>query len=190
MASEFAFATGDGSPTPGVVPLELLPDSGVQSVFVFLKIGDGSSPPASACVTTATGDEICGFDVTIEVAGGHQIISFDSSTSAASVEHSPETFDATTTTIHAVGLLAIEPVIGAQLIGELQIDTQPIEGSVTVKGTAVRANLEPVAIEDEIVAVVPEADSILVLIAGILTLGILHSLRSRRDSFSPIRGGH
>jgi len=39
------------------------------------------------------------------------------------------------------------------------------------------------------VAVVPEPNSILVLIAGILTLGFLHWLRSRSDSFSPAYTG-
>jgi hypothetical protein len=182
MGSNFAFAT-DGVNPPGPGPLALPHDSGVQSVFIFLKIGPEalSSPP---CVTDAPGDEICGFDVMIEIAGGHPIISF---TPAGNVKY----FQQSTTTIRAVGLDAINPdPTVAQLVGELQLDTQPSEGSVTVSGTVVRADLEPAPVEDEIVAEVPEPDSMLMLIAGILTLSILHSLRSRRDSFSATHAGH
>jgi len=185
MGSNFAFAT-DGVNPPGPGPLDLPHDSGVQSVFLYLKIGP-EAVSSTACVTGALGDEICGFDVTIEIAGGHPIISF---TPAGNVKFFPQTFDATTTTIRAVGLDAIAPVPDAQLIGELQLDAQPNEGSVTVSGTLILANLEPAPVEDELVAVVPEPDSMLVLIAGILTLRVLHSLRSRRDSFSAAHAGH
>ena len=191
MASNFAFATGDGSTTPGVGPLELPQDSVDQSVHLFLDIvGTGVSSPPPPCVGGATGDEICGFDVTIEINGGHQNVSF---APATNVKYSQQTIDATTTTIHAVGLDALSPVPVAQLVGVLELDTEPVELSVIVRGTLVPADIDldpPPTIEDEIVAVVPEPNSILVLIAGVLTLGFLHSLRSRRDSFSAAHAGH
>ena len=185
MGSELAFATGNGSMTPLVGPLELPQASVGESVHIFLDIV-GVVPSSPACVTSSLGEEIFGFDVTIEIQGGHQIADFFP---AGNVKFSPQTFDSTTTTIHAVGLDALSPGTGAQLIGLLKLDTQSTEGSVIVRGTVVHADLQPEEIEDEIVAAVPEPDSVLMLIAGALTLGVLHSLRLRRDSLSPADTG-
>jgi hypothetical protein len=191
MGSDFAFATGDGSSTPGSGPLELQQNRVNQEIHLFLDIvgtDPSSSPPP--CVEGATGHEICGFDVTIEIKGGHQIASF---APASNVKFSQQTIDATTTVIHAVGLDAIDPGTDAQLIGLLTLDTGSVEGSVIVRGTVVPADIgvDPLpTIEDETVAVVPEPKSILVLIAGALTLRVLHSLRSRRDSFFALHAGH
>lgn len=190
MGSDFAFATGDGSTTPGSGPLELPQNSVDQEVHLFLDIAAETDPSSTPCVEGATGPEICGFDLTIEINGGHQIASF---APASNVKFSQQIIDSTTAEIHAVGLDAIDPGIEAKLIGVLTLDTGSVEGSVIIHGTVIPADIgmDPLPkVEDETVAVVPEPESILVLIAGALTLGVLHSLRSRRDSFSPIRVGH
>jgi hypothetical protein len=187
--SDFAFAT-DGVNPPGSDPLELPQNSVDQEVHLYLDIDGTTTSDPDPCVEGATGHEICGFDVTIEIKGGHQIASF---APASNVKFSQQTIDSTTTAIHAVGLDAISPGTDAQLIGLLTLDTGSVEGSVIIHGTVIPADIgmDPLPkVEDETVAVVPEPESILVLIAGALTLGVLHSLRSRRDSFSPIRVGH
>jgi hypothetical protein len=196
MGSDFAFAT-DGVNPPGSGPLEL-PQNGVgKEVHLFLDIA-GEEVSSTKCVEGATGDEICGFDVIIEIKGDHQIVSFAPSSAPDSapglyVKFSQQIIDSTTAEIHAVGLDAIDPGVLAIPIGVLTLDTGPVEGSVIVRGTVIPSDIgvDPLPkVEDEIVAVVPEPGSILVLIAGILTLGVLHSLRSRRHSLFSVHASH
>jgi hypothetical protein len=194
MGYPVVFATGDGS-TVNIGEYEIPKNSASQSVYLFIEFGSVPSPPPSVspppCAPDATGEEICGFDVTVEIQGDAYIGGF---IPAPSVKFSPGTFDSTSRALHAVGLTAVGPSPGPQPIGELVVNTTgPIGGTIVVTGVAaVRADLEQFLINTQAVAAtdLPEPNPILVLIAGTLTLRVLHSLRSRRNSFSPVYAGH
>jgi hypothetical protein len=187
-----AFATGDGS-TVNVGEYQIPKSSTSESVYLFIEFGSAASTnPGGSCVTDAIGEELCGFDVTVTVENDLFIVDF---IPASNVEFSPATFNSTSRSLHAVGLTANNPGPGPQPIGELVVNTDvPVGGKVLVTSVAAQANLiksllaadQEVATTDE----VPEPDSILVLIAGTLTIIALHSRRLRRHSTSPVHAGH
>jgi len=188
MANPVAFARGDNSPVNPEAEYDLPKNSVAESVFLFIEFGSLTS--SVACVPEAVGEEICGFDATIEVQGDASIVNF---IAAPNVKFSPATFDSSSRALHAVGLSAVNPGAGARLIGELIVDTTGTTGGkVVVTGiAAVRADLErfPIDVHEVATTDLPEPSPILMLIAGIITLGALRALRSRGDSYSPARTG-
>ena len=188
MGNPVAFARGDSSAVNPGVEYDLRKNSVAESVFLFIEFGSLTS--TEACVPGAAGDEVCGFDATIEIQGDVFIVDF---VAAPNVKFFPATFDSNSRALHAVGLTAVNPEIGPRPIGELVLDTTGTTGGkVIVTGVAaVRADLESFPIDFQEVATtdLPEPDSILILLAGIITLVVLRALRSGGGSYSPARIG-
>ena len=160
------------------------------SVHLFVEFGpDASMGTPCTGEPDADGDETCGFDVTVEIDGDPYIVSFTAASAMGDVEFAPLTFNdpMNSKALHAVGVMAISPGpgSGAQYVGELVVNTLgPDGGTINVPpgSFAVKANLENCPITENPVAVVgmPEPDSTLMLILGMIALWGLHTLRTRR----------
>jgi hypothetical protein len=175
------FATLDDSPINPNTAVELQGDE-TESVYLYVEFGSGSS--AEPCVVSATGDEVCGFDVSIYLQGEAYIVDFVEETG---VKYMPQSFTTDSRALRAVGVTAINPAAGPQRIGELVLDTWNadnqtyLHGAILIdEGEAVKANLDVFPIERDVMATtVPEPGEMLLLVSGILGLAALYRLRSR-----------
>ena len=154
----------------------------------------GTTPSTAACdETDGDGDELCGYDVIITMAGPGFIDDFvpDSAFFAANkIQFYPDAFPLSPGQGLRVNFVDAAPVDAQEVhIGTLTIDAVGFAATTTVPATgssAVTANLDLAAISDQPI-LVPEASGNVLLISGIFGLALiyrLHRYRHRRQRAS------
>jgi hypothetical protein len=139
-------------------------------LYVCVRVAGGTD------CSTASGDELRGIDVIVEVEGEGQFTGFDKN---GDIVHYPEgtTFSPTSTfRLNAVQAVS-PPSAGPQLLGTLTLEGNGIDGSVVrARGQVVTDDLSLKDIDQRIVAL-PEPNAMLLLVSGILGLTLLGRLR-------------
>jgi hypothetical protein len=142
--------------------------------------GDVCSPP----VEGSAGDEICGMDVQINLAGSGHLAAFRPAGPPAGtgIESFPEAFTSATKSLRLNSVRSTDPIpAGAHKIGELDVTVLGTGVVVTVSGNAMVLGGRTVAdIEPNVIAV-PEPGELPLLLSALLGLAALASLRRRAD---------
>jgi hypothetical protein len=177
------------SPDPvnrGVVQLTHDP---AQLVKVWIQKDGGlesSSLPCSEAAGQNEGDEICGYDVEIQLVGSGCLVGYFEPGSGAVVYHPDTEFSCETTRTLRATLVNTSPTptTEALKIGSLTVNAQSPQGTyLRVWGKSiVAADLTLEDIPGRQIAYVPEPGEILLLASGIAGLAGLYGLRKGRLS--------
>lgn len=174
----FHSPTLDGNPGPDD-PFKLPSGTGL-ALDLWIKKGDTASG-GNEC-SSGAGDELCGYDVTLQVSGNASFVSF------TRADPSKQQYNASNGRVRIVGVNALSPPTGEQHLGTLVIDNPaPGIGKVEVKAAsatsqenqAVGASLQMEVIDQQVVAV-PEPTGPAGLVCGIAVLAGLSARRARR----------
>lgn len=146
---------------------------GTQPVYLYVDGGSTASTPGSPC-HDGSGDEVCGFRVTLSGAGGLTIASFTPDGSADVVANeSPAS-------IVINGLDPVAPGTGPQRIGVLNVNAAT-GGSVQLdSGEVIGASLASESLVGGTIVTVPEPTALAMWAAGASMLVLISKGRARR----------
>lgn len=144
----------DGLPGAGVIP-----EGGVQSVYLYVDGGSGASAPGRAC-NDGAGGEVCGFDLELSGLGGLTFSSFVADPGADLLVN----FGAGTLRIN--GIDAVAPGAGPQRIGELLVNAAT-GGEVELSSAeTIGADLSSDVLAVQTLVTVPEPGQLAMLLSG------------------------
>lgn len=162
----------DGLPAAGTPSVT---EGGVQTVYLYIDGGPTASSVDTAC-DTGTGNEICGYTLTLTGLTGLTLVGFTPEPSANLLT------DTTTLVFRVNGLDTSAPTPGPKRIGELQVNAVSGGSLELTSGEVVGADLssETLASGEIVTVAVPEPAVVLQLLAGSVLLGFLKTRRARR----------
>ena len=166
-------ATVYHSPSDDGAPGSAQIGTGTQSVYLYIDGGPGASVPGSAC-DDGSGDEVCGYDLELDAAGGLTLSGFVPDPGADLL------VNLAGGSLRVNGLDTQAPTPGPQRIGELVVSGAAGATLELASGEVVGANLSSEALAASTLVSVPEAALLPGLGAGILLLAGLARRRSAR----------
>jgi hypothetical protein len=160
----------DGQPAAGP---PTVPAGGLQPVYLYIDGGAAASAGGSAC-DTGTGDEVCGYTLTLTGLNGLTLASFTPD-GAANVLH-----DLSALEFRVNGLDSVSPTPGPKRIGVLQVNAVEGGSLELTSGEVVGADLASETLASGELAAVPEPAALLQLASGAALLGCLKRRRNAR----------
>ena len=158
----------------------MIPITAPENYDLYIdKLGTGTS--TTACdELEGDGDEICGYDVLIQLEGeGHISFFVEDTGHASAIEYFPETFTSSTKELR-ITFVDVNPADAEELpIGTLTVDATGRVGATTLRAIgndAVTAALNLESVPNQVIAV-PEPSGYALLAAGIAGLAALYRLR-------------
>ena len=146
---------------------------GVQSVYLYIDGGATASAAGRAC-NDGSGDEVCGFDIELAVAGGLTLSSFAPDVGANLLVN----FSASSMRVN--GLDTQSPAPGPQRLGELLVNAAAGGAVDLTSGEVIGADLGSELLSTTILVTVPEPGQLLLLGSGGLLLAGLARRRVSR----------
>ncbi len=159
----------DGQPSVGPPSVPL---GGVQPVYLYIDGAAAASPIGTAC-DTGSGDEVCGYTLTLTGLTGLTLTAFTPDGSADLL------FDLSAVELHVNGLDTAAPTPGPKRVGELLVNTVAGGALELSSGEVVGADLSGEFLPVTDVVTVPEPGVLLQLASGIALLGRLDRRRAR-----------
>lgn len=160
----------DGLPAAGA---PLVVEGGVQSVYLYIDGGPTASASATAC-DTGTGNEVCGYTLTLTGLSGLTLVGFTPDPGANLLS------DTTGLALRVNGLDTAAPTPGPKRIGELQVNAVAGGSLELTRGEVVGADLSSETLVSGEVVAVPEPGVVFQLMTGTALLGCLNRRRARR----------
>ena len=155
-------------------PLEIPEGSPPESLYLYIDSGSQASGSGVVC-SDGDGDELCGFEVTVDALGGTSFVEF--------LPQLGIIYQLNPTRLRANGLFALDPQAIPRRIGELRVQSATAGGAVSLTaGRAIGAALQSASVPQSLLATtpVPEPSAWLQLASAWLTLLWLARHRARR----------
>jgi hypothetical protein len=160
----------DGQPPAGTPSV---PTGGVQSVYLYIDGGPSASAANTAC-DTGSGNEVCGYTLTLTGSTGLSLAGFTPD-AGADVLH-----DLTALEFRINGLDTTAPTPGPQRIGELMVNALEGGSLDLTSGEVIGADLASETLASSGIVTVPEPAVLMQLAAGGALLACLGHGRMRR----------
>jgi len=159
----------DGAPAAGTPTIA---EGGVQSVFLYIDGGAAPSAVDTAC-DTGTGDEVCGYTLTLTGSSGLTLVGFTPD-GGANLLHDIDALE-----FRVNGLDTQAPTPGPKRIGELTVNAVAGGSLDLTAGEVVGADLSSETLASGEIVAVPEPAVLVQLAAGMLLLRCLTAHRAR-----------
>jgi hypothetical protein len=149
-----------------------IPSGGVRSVYLYIEGGASASPLGTAC-DTGTGNEVCGYTLTLTALTGLTLVGFTPD-GAANLLH-----DITALEFRVNGLDTLAPTPGPKRIGELLVSGVEGGSLELSSGEVIGADLSSEILETDQIVYLPEPGALLMLASSVALLGCLGHWRAR-----------
>jgi hypothetical protein len=149
-----------------------IPSGGVQSVYLYIDGGASASAGGTAC-DTGTGNELCGYTLTLTGLTGLTLVSFTPDVGTDLL------YDSDALELRLNGLDTTAPTPGPKRIGELLVNAVSGGFLQLTSGEVIGADLASEVLASGDVVAVPEPGRLLQLGCGVGLLGWLARRRAR-----------
>ena len=166
----FHSPSDDGLPAAGAA---VIAEGGVRSVYLYIDGGPTASSANTAC-DSGTGNEVCGYTLTLTGLSGLTLVGFTPDPGANLLS------DTTALAFRVNGLDTASPTPGPKRIGELQVNAVAGGTLELTSGEVVGADLSSETLASGEIVAVPEPGVVLQLMTSAALLGILNRRRARR----------
>ncbi len=149
-----------------------VPSGGVSSLYLYIHGGASASPVGTAC-DTGTGNEVCGYTLTLTALTGLTLAGFTPD-EGANLLHGINGLE-----FRLNGLDTLTPTPGPKRIGELLVNGVEGGSLQLSSGEVIRADLSSEIVASSQVVYLPEPGALLMLASGVALLGCLGHGRAR-----------
>ena len=149
-----------------------VPSGGVRSLYLYIDGGASASPVGTPC-DTGTGNEVCGYTLTLTALTGLTLAAFTPDPGANLL------YDITGLELRVNGLDTLAPTPGPKRIGELLVNGAEGGSLQLSSGEVIAADLSSEILAGAEVVYLPEPGALLLLASGVALLGCLGYRRAR-----------